>query len=157
MSTDRSKCVLNAPSAGSVYSSVSASSSSYPSWIVIFWFFFFPQEPKFTITNATLTQFNFNSFNNTLNYNLALNMTIRNPNKRVGIYLKSLETIEGRGLLSWLSLLCRSTKATKTPPICIKWLFKGRSWSSLEEKRCPSISRKLLPGFIVYRCSLLFG
>ncbi|XP_004305344.1 PREDICTED: protein YLS9-like [Fragaria vesca subsp. vesca] len=60
---------------------------------MIFGFIFLPQEPKFTITNATLTQFNFNSSNNTLDYNLTLNMTIRNPNKRVGIYYRRIQVI----------------------------------------------------------------
>ncbi|XP_062020800.1 NDR1/HIN1-like protein 10 [Rosa rugosa] len=60
---------------------------------LIFWLIFLPQEPKFTITDASLTQFNFNKTNNTLNYNLAINITIRNPNKRVGIYYRRIQVI----------------------------------------------------------------
>ncbi|PRQ23157.1 hypothetical protein RchiOBHm_Chr6g0258251 [Rosa chinensis] len=60
---------------------------------LIFWLIFLPQEPKFKVTNASLTQFNFNNTNNTLNYNLAINITIRNPNKRVGIYYRRIKVI----------------------------------------------------------------
>ncbi|XP_062006812.1 NDR1/HIN1-like protein 10 [Rosa rugosa] len=60
----------------------------------ILWLIFFPQEPRFTVTNASLTQFNFNSSDNNtganLHYHLALNITIRNPNRRVGIDYRSM-------------------------------------------------------------------
>ncbi|XP_050379540.1 NDR1/HIN1-like protein 3 [Argentina anserina] len=49
----------------------------------IVWSIFLPQEPQFHITNASLTQFDFTNtnINNTLHYNLELNITIRNQNK----------------------------------------------------------------------------
>ncbi|CAB4287192.1 unnamed protein product [Prunus armeniaca] len=59
----------------------------------IFWSIFLPQEPKFTITNASLTQFNLTNTsinNNTLHYNLTLEITIRNPNKKVGLYYRRI-------------------------------------------------------------------
>ncbi|KAL6273477.1 hypothetical protein ACE6H2_024169 [Prunus campanulata] len=59
--------------------------------LFIFWLIFLPKEPEFTVSNASLTQFNFN--NNTLYYNLALNITIQNPNKRVGIYYRHIQVI----------------------------------------------------------------
>ncbi|KAM2565310.1 hypothetical protein TB1_007959 [Malus domestica] len=61
--------------------------------LLIFVFIFNPQEPKFTITDASLTRFNFTDDNNTLHYNLALNITIRNPNRRVGIYYRRIQVI----------------------------------------------------------------
>ena len=57
---------------------------------VLLYFIVRPNVVKFHVTNATLTQFNFTN-NNTLHYNLVLNMTIRNPNKRVGIYYDNIE------------------------------------------------------------------
>ncbi|CAN6586889.1 unnamed protein product [Malus baccata var. baccata] len=57
----------------------------------IFWLIFLPKEPKFTVSNASLTRFNFTNTDNTLYYNLALNVTIRNPNKRVGIYYRRIQ------------------------------------------------------------------
>ncbi|XP_050365304.1 NDR1/HIN1-like protein 10 [Argentina anserina] len=60
---------------------------------LIFWLIFLPQEPKIKVTNASLTQFNFNNTNNTLSYHLAINITIRNPNKRVGIYYRRIQVI----------------------------------------------------------------
>ncbi|XP_008241415.1 PREDICTED: NDR1/HIN1-Like protein 3-like [Prunus mume] len=51
-------------------------------------------EPKFRVTDASLTQFNFNNTDNsTLHYNLALNITIRNSNKKVGIDYRRIQVI----------------------------------------------------------------
>lgn len=47
---------------------------------------------KFHITEAKLTEFNLTA-DNKLHYNLALNFTIRNPNKKLGIYQ---DNIDGR-------------------------------------------------------------
>ncbi|KAK4480912.1 hypothetical protein RD792_011770 [Penstemon davidsonii] len=57
--------------------------------IVILWLIFRPNTLKFHATNATLTEFNLN--NNTLHYNLAVNLTIRNPNRRIGVYYDGIE------------------------------------------------------------------
>ncbi|XP_041028193.1 NDR1/HIN1-like protein 10 isoform X2 [Juglans microcarpa x Juglans regia] len=42
---------------------------------------------------ASLTQFNFTTTNNTLNYKLALNITLRNYNKRVGVHYDGIEAV----------------------------------------------------------------
>ncbi|KAL2503132.1 NDR1/HIN1-like 2 [Forsythia ovata] len=57
--------------------------------VLVCWLIFRPNTIKFYATDASLTEFNFN--NNTLHYNLALNLTIRNPNKRIGIYYDRIE------------------------------------------------------------------
>ncbi|XP_059668659.1 NDR1/HIN1-like protein 3 [Cornus florida] len=59
--------------------------------IFIVWLIFRPNEVKFHVTDATLTQFNHSTTANTLYYNLSLNMTVRNPNKRIGIYYDRIE------------------------------------------------------------------
>ncbi|KAK9921427.1 hypothetical protein M0R45_029936 [Rubus argutus] len=56
----------------------------------VFWLIVKPNRVKFHVTEATLTQFDFGS-NSTLYYNLSLNLTIRNPNKKLGIYYDSIE------------------------------------------------------------------
>ncbi|BFG38639.1 hypothetical protein CerSpe_249130 [Prunus speciosa] len=59
----------------------------------MFWLIFLPQEPKFTITDASLTQFNLTNTsinNNTIHYNLTLEITRRNPNKKVGLYYRRI-------------------------------------------------------------------
>ncbi|KAL6507792.1 hypothetical protein OROGR_023987 [Orobanche gracilis] len=53
------------------------------------WLIFRPNTVKFHASDASLTEFNLN--NHTLHYNLALNLTIRNPNKRIGIYYDKIE------------------------------------------------------------------
>lgn len=60
---------------------------------LIFWLIFRPHRVKFHATEASLTQFNLTN-NNTLHYNLDVNISIRNPNKKIGIYY---DRIEARG------------------------------------------------------------
>ncbi|XP_031103536.1 NDR1/HIN1-like protein 3 [Ipomoea triloba] len=62
---------------------------------LILWLIFRPNAVKFYVDDAALSQFDFSAANNTLLYNLALNMSIRNPNKRIGIYY---DVIEARAL-----------------------------------------------------------
>ncbi|XP_047976333.1 NDR1/HIN1-like protein 3 [Salvia hispanica] len=57
--------------------------------VLVFWLVFRPNTVKFHVNEASLTEFNIR--NNTLHYNLALNLTIRNPNKRIGIYYDRIE------------------------------------------------------------------
>ncbi|EXB88715.1 hypothetical protein L484_015404 [Morus notabilis] len=58
----------------------------------IFWLIFLPQELKFTATDASLAQFNLSTADNsTLSYDLVLNITIRNPNKRVSMYFDRVQ------------------------------------------------------------------
>lgn len=58
---------------------------------LIFWFIFRPNVPKFHVADATLTRFTLSPTNNTLYYNLSVNMTFRNPNRRLGIYYDKIE------------------------------------------------------------------
>lgn len=58
--------------------------------VFLFWLIVRPNVVKFHVTEATLTQFNY-AGNNTLHYDLALNVTVRNPNKRLGIYYDRIE------------------------------------------------------------------
>jgi len=51
----------------------------------LLWLIVRPNALKFTVTEASLTQYNFTN-NNTLQYDLSVNLTIRNPNRRVGVY-----------------------------------------------------------------------
>ncbi|XP_022766974.1 NDR1/HIN1-like protein 10 [Durio zibethinus] len=58
--------------------------------VLIFWLIFRPNRIKVHVTDVSLTEFNLTS-NNTLNYNLVVNMTVRNPNRRIGIYYDRIE------------------------------------------------------------------
>jgi hypothetical protein len=51
---------------------------------------FTPKSLKIHVTNAFLPQFNLTT-NNTLHYNLALNISIRNPNKGIGLYYDAIQ------------------------------------------------------------------
>ncbi|KAG7958337.1 hypothetical protein I3843_10G016300 [Carya illinoinensis] len=59
--------------------------------VLIFWLIFRPNRVKFHVTDASLTQFNFTTNNNTLHYNLSVDISVRNPNKKIGIYYDRIE------------------------------------------------------------------
>ena len=61
--------------------------------ILIFWLVVQPRSFKFHVTEADLTQFEYNTNNNTLHYNMVLNFTARNPNKKLNIYYDKVEAL----------------------------------------------------------------
>ncbi|KAJ8639676.1 hypothetical protein MRB53_016370 [Persea americana] len=56
----------------------------------LFWLLIRPLKVKVYVERASLTQFNLAS-SNTLHYNLSLDVSVRNPNKKIGIYYDTLE------------------------------------------------------------------
>jgi len=61
--------------------------------ILIFWLVVQPRSFRFHVTEADLTQFDYNADNSTLNYNMVLNFTARNPNKKLNIYYDKVEAL----------------------------------------------------------------
>uniref|UniRef100_A0A1D1YLU0 Putative syntaxin-24 n=1 Tax=Anthurium amnicola TaxID=1678845 RepID=A0A1D1YLU0_9ARAE len=63
--------------------------------VIVLWLALRPSDIKFRVTSASLAQFNLTSSpgdgNNNLLYNLTTVVSIRNPNKRVGVYYDWLE------------------------------------------------------------------
>ncbi|KAE8689947.1 Protein YLS9 [Hibiscus syriacus] len=57
--------------------------------VLIFWLIFRPNEVKFHVTDARLNEFSLD--NQTLRYDLAVNITVRNPNRRIGIHYDRIE------------------------------------------------------------------
>ncbi|CAM8878699.1 unnamed protein product [Rhodiola kirilowii] len=57
--------------------------------ILIFWLIFRPHPLNFQVTEAALTEFAI--ANITLKYNLAVSLTARNPNSRVGVHYDRME------------------------------------------------------------------
>ncbi|XP_004494244.1 NDR1/HIN1-like protein 10 [Cicer arietinum] len=57
--------------------------------ILIFYLIVQPRAFKFYVTESKLTQFDYT--NNTLHYNMLLNLTARNPNKKLSIYYDKVE------------------------------------------------------------------
>ncbi|KAK7392671.1 hypothetical protein VNO78_21115 [Psophocarpus tetragonolobus] len=54
--------------------------------ILVLYIIITPRSFMFHVTHANLTQFDYAADNNTLRYNLVLNITARNPNKKLKIY-----------------------------------------------------------------------
>ena len=61
--------------------------------VLIFWLVVQPRSFKFHVTEADLTQFDYYTNNNTLHYNMVLNFTARNPNKKLSIYYDKVEAL----------------------------------------------------------------
>ncbi|KAK7392668.1 hypothetical protein VNO78_21112 [Psophocarpus tetragonolobus] len=59
---------------------------------LLFWFIVRPNVVKYYVNDATLTQFSYDTYE-TLHYDLALNVSIRNPNRRVGIYYDQVQAL----------------------------------------------------------------
>ncbi|KAE8680631.1 Protein YLS9 [Hibiscus syriacus] len=57
--------------------------------VLIFWLIFRPNEVKFHVTDVRLNEFSLD--NQTLRYDLAVNITVRNPNRRIGIHYDRIE------------------------------------------------------------------
>ncbi|XP_027367420.1 NDR1/HIN1-like protein 10 [Abrus precatorius] len=87
-------------------------------FILIFWLVVQPRLFKFHVSEAKLTQFNYTD--NTLHYNLVLNFTARNPNKKLNIYYDKVEgqvLYDGVGFAStdvvtWKNSFRQHTKST---------------------------------------------
>ncbi|GER41840.1 late embryogenesis abundant protein [Striga asiatica] len=58
--------------------------------VFVLWLVFRPNTVRFHATGASLTEFSLDG-NNTLRYDLTVNLTIRNPNSRIGIYYDRIE------------------------------------------------------------------
>ncbi|KDP36128.1 hypothetical protein JCGZ_08772 [Jatropha curcas] len=58
--------------------------------VFIFWLVVRPNKLKFHVTDAVLSEFNYTN-TNTLQYNLTTTISIRNPNKKIGIYYDRIE------------------------------------------------------------------
>ncbi|RDX76938.1 NDR1/HIN1-like protein 10, partial [Mucuna pruriens] len=61
--------------------------------ILIFWLVVQPRSFKFYVTEANLTQFEYYTNNNSLHYNMVLNFSARNPNKKLSIYYDKVEAL----------------------------------------------------------------
>ncbi|KAL8140993.1 hypothetical protein V2J09_007014 [Rumex salicifolius] len=57
--------------------------------VVLVWLIVLPHQPKFYASDASLAGFNYTG--NQLSYDFKVNVTIRNPNKRMGIYYDVFE------------------------------------------------------------------
>lgn len=88
--------------------------------ILLVWLILQPRSFKFNVNEAKLTQFNYTNNDNTLHYNLVLNFTARNPNKKLNIYYDGIEGnafYEGTrfattDVITWLNSFRQYTKST---------------------------------------------
>ncbi|KAM6592837.1 hypothetical protein CsatA_000540 [Cannabis sativa] len=111
----------------------------------IFSLIFLPQEPKFTITNASLTQFNLSTataansgHNKLLIYKLSLNITLRNPNKKVGFYFDRVKVMANYSKKRFALVTLNNTtpfyQGRKNTTILHNVVLEGQQTMSFKEK-----------------------
>ncbi|KAK7268082.1 hypothetical protein RIF29_20768 [Crotalaria pallida] len=108
---------------------------------LLFWFIIRPNVINFHVNDATLTQFNYTN-NNTLFYNLALNITVRNPNKRLGVYY---DNIEARALYQDVRFGSQNLQPFfqhKKTTSFISAVFKGQQVMPLGEKQVSELNKE---------------
>ncbi|KAJ0969646.1 hypothetical protein J5N97_022523 [Dioscorea zingiberensis] len=75
--------------------------------ILVLWLVYRPHKIKFSVENASLSDFSLTTTSPTyLNYSLSTNVSIRNPNKKVGVYYDWLEAqaLYSRRRFGWTPL-----------------------------------------------------
>lgn len=103
---------------------------------ILFWIIISPSSVKFHVTNATLTQFNLTTSNNTLHYNLKVNITVRNPNNNIIVYYRRITAIawykdRAFGFVSLTPFNQGHKNTTFLGPI----VFEGKSVFKLKQKQ----------------------
>ncbi|KAH7512239.1 NDR1/HIN1-like protein 3 [Ziziphus jujuba] len=112
----------------------------------IFWLVVRPQKMKLHVTEASLTNFNLTA-DNTLHYDLALNVSIRNPNKKLGIYNDNIEAraiYEGARFDTevFRNLGLQKKKTTKDLSV----VFRGQQLVNLNSKKIAKFNEQKATG-----------
>ncbi|KAK7314665.1 hypothetical protein VNO77_33192 [Canavalia gladiata] len=102
--------------------------------LIIFWIVISPSSVKFHVTDASLTQFNLTN-NNTLYYNLKVNITVRNPNNNIIVYYRGITAIAWYkdNDFGWVSLTPFDQGHKNTT--FLQAVFKGQSVIKLKTKQ----------------------
>ncbi|KAL6280806.1 hypothetical protein ACE6H2_017687 [Prunus campanulata] len=76
-----------------------------------------PTPPKFAVENASLSQFNYTKTNHTLSYILALNITITNPKKYIGLEYNDIQVIAyyGKTRFAFVTLVNETASFYQNP------------------------------------------
>lgn len=108
---------------------------------------FKPKDVRVAVTSATLTQFNFTT-NNTLNYNLAVNITLTNPNKKVGIFYDRFQAIASYHKKKFANTTLSSVPfyQRKRNTTTISLSFKGEQVVVLGKKELPEYNLEMENG-----------
>ncbi|KAK7392674.1 hypothetical protein VNO78_21118 [Psophocarpus tetragonolobus] len=106
---------------------------------LIFWAVVQPRAFRIHVTDAHLTQFNYTAATNTLAYNLVLNFTARNPNKKLNIYYDQVEAhasydgvrFNSTDVITWRNAFRQYTKTTDT----MRAVFSGQRVMVLDDEQ----------------------
>ncbi|KAJ7976205.1 Late embryogenesis abundant protein [Quillaja saponaria] len=126
--------------------------------VLIFWIIVQPRQFKFYVTDAKLTQFDYSTTNNTLYYNLGLNISVRNPNKKLNFYHDQNEArafYEGHrfsnyNVTTWRNSFRQYDKSTSA----LKAEFKGQQLVFLNTNELEEFNKEKAAG--VYNIDVKF-
>ncbi|KAK7278729.1 hypothetical protein RJT34_23765 [Clitoria ternatea] len=98
--------------------------------ILVFWLVVQPRSIKFHVTDAKLTQFNYTDNSTPFSYNLVLNFTARNPNKKLNYYYDGVEghafydgvRLASTDVITWRNSFRQHAKSTDN----MSGVFSGR-------------------------------
>ncbi|MED6106590.1 yls9-like [Stylosanthes scabra] len=114
---------------------------------LIAYFIIRPRPFTFHVTNANLTQFDYNTNKKTLDYNLVLNFTASNPNRMLSLYYDFVEANAYYQELrfSLLDLIKREDNLLRQSPkstIQMSGVFKGQQLLFLDESQLSEFDRE---------------
>ncbi|OIW21793.1 hypothetical protein TanjilG_10909 [Lupinus angustifolius] len=107
---------------------------------VIIWFIVRPNVLKFYVTETNLTEFNYGN-NGILDYNLGLNVSIRNPNSRLGVYYDDIEATALYEDVKFGSQSLEPFFQHKKSTRYVGPVFKGQQAMSLGEKQVSKLNK----------------
>ncbi|GMN39419.1 hypothetical protein TIFTF001_008648 [Ficus carica] len=126
----------------------------------IFMIIFNPQELKFSVTKASLARFDLtkNDNNTRLFYSLALNITIRNPNKKISVYFHRIEATTEYKKKRFSTVTFNSTtpfyQGHKNTTV-LHTLFEGQQLVLLKEKEVKDYNSETSSG--IYSIDVKIG
>ncbi|KAK7345237.1 hypothetical protein VNO77_15830 [Canavalia gladiata] len=117
-----------------------------------------PRSFKFHVTEAKLTRFNYTA--NTLRYNLVLNFTARNPNKKLNIYYDEVEghvlyhgvRFASTDVITWQNSFRQYTKSTNR----MSGVFSGQRVIVLDHNRASDLEEDKRSGIFHIDVRLYF-
>ncbi|CAL0299441.1 unnamed protein product [Lupinus luteus] len=107
---------------------------------VIIWLIVRPNPLKFHVTEANLTEFNYGN-NEILDYDLALNVSIRNPNSRLGVYYDEIETTALYDDVKFGSQTLEPFFQRRKTTSYLGPVFKGKQVMSLGENQVSKLNK----------------
>ncbi|XP_058748307.1 NDR1/HIN1-like protein 10 [Vicia villosa] len=119
-----------------------------------------PRSFKFSVKEAKLTQFNYTTNTNTLHYNLVLNFTAHNPNKKLNIYYDAIEghvsykrtRFASTDVITWLNSFRQYTRSSSP----MSGVYSGQRVMAFDHDQVSDFQRDKNDGVFHFDVKLYF-